>query len=52
MHTKEMLETYGLGLGALSTTGREHKHQKINEYYHHTAGLPDTDKWISVFCHE
>ena len=48
-HTREMKETYGLGLGLNSMEGREAKHIAISKYCRNTAYA---HRWQQVFHHE
>ncbi|XP_028410772.1 uncharacterized protein LOC114533453 [Dendronephthya gigantea] len=49
VHTKEMKERYGLGLGLNSMEGREAKHIAISKYCANTAY---SHRWQQVFHHE
>ena len=48
-HAADMLETYGLGLGAISMEPREQKHQVLARYSENTT---PQDKWPMIMRHD
>ena len=52
VHTRDMYNAFGYGLGLNTMQGREAKHQQLLRYMQHTPGLKPENRWEIVFRHE